>query len=160
LEGVRVLRKLSAIVTAAAAGAAVLVAGGGPAMAGTASAALPSTCSGVLRVDSFVFNPAQVARGQSSAATLTATNCTGVTQTVSETWYGRFSSTTSTGIPPGCPVYDPLPLQATFAPHAQVTRATSYLTFAGCTADRLTITVSISQGGVQLAQRNAVLAIV
>jgi hypothetical protein len=159
LEGVRVLRKLSAIVTATAAGAAVLVAGG-PAVAGTMSAARPATCSGVLRVDSFVFVPAQVARGQSSAATLTATNCTAVSQTVSETWYGRFSSTTTPGIPPGCPVYDPLPLQATFAPHAQITRATSYLTFTGCAADRLTITVSISQGGVQLAQRNAVLAIV
>lgn len=162
------LRRLFPILTAAVGGAVLLV-GTGP--AGTADAAvvsarpaspLPSICAGVLRVNSFAFDPPSVFVGKSSAGTLSATNCTGQSQAVTETWTGRFSAdpASGTGIPPGCPVFDPLPRQVTFGPHQRVATTTTYTTFTGCTATRLTVTVTITQGGTQLARTSAELAIV
>ncbi|WP_327286825.1 hypothetical protein [Streptomyces sp. NBC_01198] len=155
------LRRLFAI-PATAAGVAVLLAAGSAAPAAARpSSPPPSICSGVLRVNSFAFDPPSVFAGKSSAAALTATNCTGQSQAVAETWTGRFSSDSSsgTGIPPGCPVLDPYPRPVTFGPHERVTTSTTYTTFAGCTATRLTVTVTITQGGTQLARRSADLVI-
>ncbi|WP_333770892.1 hypothetical protein [Streptomyces sp. IBSBF 2435] len=153
------LRRLSALVTAAAAVAtATVVSAGGPAAAATPPPA-PCATSSVVRVDGLAFDPASVPAGGTSTATLAATNCTGQSRTISETWVGRFLSGTSTGIPAGCPVIDPLPRSVTFAPYAQVSTAGSYLVLAGCTADRLRLTVTLSQGGVQLASRTADLLI-
>lgn len=157
------LRTLSAIVTATAAGAAVLLTGGGPAAAldGAPQATpVPGTCSGVVRVGTLTFDPAQVARGGMSGATVKTTNCTGQSQAVTETWTGRFTSASGTGIPQGCPALDPLPRQVTLAPYAQISTTTSYLAFSGCTADRLTVTVRVTQGAVLIAQRSADLIIV
>lgn len=150
----------AALLTASAS----LAIAGGPASAataaGSAGAAVCST-SGVVVVDGFVFNPATVARGQSSAATLAAHNCTGTSQTVSETWYGRFVSATGTGIPAGCPVLDPFLRSVTFGPYAAVTTSTVYSTFAGCTATGLQITVRLtSSTGAALGQATATLNIV
>jgi hypothetical protein len=159
VEGITVLRQLSAIVTAAAAGA-VLLAGGGPASADTPPVATPpGTCSGVIGIDSLAFDPASVLPGATSDATLTATNCTTLSQSVSETWTARFSSDTGTGIPAGCPVIDPLARPVTFAPAEQVATTTGYLVPSGCTADRLTVTVAVDQNGVQLARASADLLI-
>ncbi|SHL43514.1 hypothetical protein [Actinacidiphila paucisporea] len=155
------LRRLSVLLTAAAALAtAAAVTAGGPAAAAPPTSGTPcAAASSVIRVDGFAFSPPSVPAGGSSAATLTATNCTVRSQTVNETWSGRFLSDTSTGYPTGCPVYDPLPRTVTFAPRAQVVTTTTYLTFAGCTADRLRVSVSVSQGGVVLASRTADLLI-
>lgn len=149
------------------AAAALLTASASLALAaGTASAAAsatPAVCStsSVIVIDGFVFNPATVARGQSSAATLAAHNCTGQTQVVSETWYGRYLSATGTGLPAGCPVIDPLERSVTFGPHAAVTSSTTYSTFAGCTASALQVTVSLtSSSGAALGSATATLAIV
>lgn len=161
------LRRLFPILTAAV-GSAVLLAGTGPASTADAAAVSarpasppPSICAGVLRVNSFAFDPPSVFAGKSSAATLTAKNCTGQLQAVTETWTGRFSAdpASGTGIPPGCPVFDPLPRQVTLGPHERVATTTTYTTFAGCTATRLTVTVTITQGGMQLASSSTVLAI-
>ncbi|WUH94908.1 hypothetical protein OG900_35365 [Streptomyces sp. NBC_00433] len=156
-------RRLPVLVTAAAALAtAAAVTAGGPAAAAAPPAPAsrtPCATASVIRVDSFAFDPAAVPAGGSSAATLTATNCTGQSQAISETWSGRFLSDTSTGYPTGCPVYDPLPRSVTFAPHARVSTTTTYLTFAGCTADRLRVTVSVSRGGVVLTSTTADLLI-
>ena len=155
--------RLSATVTAVAAGVTMLLAGGGPASADAPLPATPptSTCSGTvgIAIDGLAFDPPAVLPGATSDATLTATNCTDLSQSVTETWTGRFSSASGTGIPEGCPVIDPLARPVTFAPHEQVQTDTSYLVFAGCTADRLTVTVTISQNGVQLAQQSADLVI-
>lgn len=155
-------RRLSALVTAAAAVAtAAAVSAGGPA----AAAAPPTTgapCASaatVIRIDGLAFDPPSVPAGGTSTATLTATNCTGLDRTVSETWAGRFLSGSSTGYPAGCPAIDPLPRSVTFAPHEQVATSTGYLVFPGCTADRLRLTVTVSQGGVPLASRTADLLI-
>lgn len=149
------LNRVSAMVAGIAVGATMFLGGG------VASAAVPSsgTCSGVVGVDGFGFSPAVVAPGESSAATLTATNCTALPQTVSETWAGRYSSSTGTGVPAGCPIIDPLLRGVTFAPHASAATSTTYLALPGCTADRLTVTVTLSQGGVQLGRVSADLLI-
>jgi hypothetical protein len=163
VEGIDVVRKLSAIMTAAAAGAGLLMAGGGAAAADTPTAAAHpahAACSGVIRVDSFAFDPAQITRGGTATASLTATNCTRQSRAVTAAWSGRYSSASSPGIPQGCPAIDPLPRPTTFAPHERATTSMSYLTFSGCLADKLTVTVVITQGGVQLALVKADLAIV
>jgi hypothetical protein len=156
-----VFRAFSVLATAAAAAAAVAAVPAGPAAAAAppASGAPCATAAAVLRVGALTWDPPSVPAGGTSAATLTATNCTGQDQTVSETWSGRFLSGSSTGIPSGCPAVDPLPRTVTFAPHARVATTTSYLVFPGCTADRLRLTVTVSQGAVQLASRTADLII-
>ena len=143
-----------------AAGATVLLTGVGPAWAAAPSSATPpSACSGVLRVDGFVFSPATVLPGGSSTAALTATNCTAQAQTVTEQWTGRFSSLTSTGVPVGCPVIDPLLRSQVFAADAQATSSTTYVIPTGCAADQLTVTVQLAQGGTLLGTATAVLTI-
>ncbi|MFG1806758.1 hypothetical protein [Streptomyces sp. NPDC049040] len=153
------LRRLPALVTAAAA----LAAGTAVSAAGPAAAAAPSTpcatAASVVRIDGLAFDPPSVAPGGTSAATLTATNCTGRALTLGTTWSGRFLSDTSSGIPAGCPAVDPLPRPVTFAPHERVSVTTGYLVLAGCTADRLRLTVTLSRDGVALAGRTADLLI-
>ncbi|GAA1253738.1 hypothetical protein GCM10009665_50510 [Kitasatospora nipponensis] len=153
------LRRLS-FATAAAAASTALLAGAGPAMAAAdpAASATARACSGVVQINSLAFQPAQVSPGQGSTATLTATNCTGQAQTVSETWYGRFTSATG-GFPQGCPVVDPFLRTVAFAAHQRVAASTSYLVLAGCQASAFTVTVTLSQNGVQLGQASAVLTI-
>lgn len=160
------LRRLLATMSAAA-GGAILLAGAGPATAAGATAVpaplaapRPSLCSGVLRVNSFAFDPPSVSAGQSSGAVLTVRNCTGQTQAVTETWTGRFSTGTGTGIPPGCPALDPFPRPVTLTPHQRNTTTTTYIAFTGCAATHLTVTVTITQGATQLAHVSADLTIV
>ncbi|MEV6010506.1 hypothetical protein AB0M29_27275 [Streptomyces sp. NPDC051976] len=153
------LRRLSALL-AAAAGATVLLAGGPVAAAAPAAVtAPPATCSGVVRINSLAFSPAQVAPGQTSQAALTATNCTGVTQAVTETWTARWGADASGGVPQGCPILDPFLRSVSFAPYTRVTTSTGYLVLSGCTADRLTVTVTLRQGTTLLGQRSADLVI-
>lgn len=158
-KGPDVPRQLPVLVTAAVAAA---VSAGVPATAAAppTSAAPCATGAPVVRIDGLAFNPPSVTAGGTSAATLTATNCTGQSQTVSATWAGRFlSDDPSTGYPAGCPVVDPLAPSVAFAPYAQVATTTAYLVFPGCTADRFRLTVTLSQGGVLLDSRTAELLI-
>lgn len=155
----RTIGTAAALLTASASLALATGTASAAASAGT-GAAVCSTSS-VVVIDGFAFSPATVARGQSSAATLAAHNCTGTSQTVSETWYGKFVSGTGTGIPAGCPVLDPFLRSVTFGPHAAVTTSTVYSTFAGCTATGLQITVKLaSSTGAALGQATATLNIV
>lgn len=147
---------LPALAVAAAALAATVAGAGTPA----AAAVPPTPCPAPVVLGGLAFDPPSVVAGGTSQATLTTTNCTGQTQTVSQTWTGRFLSGSSTGIPAGCPAIDPLPRSVALAPHAQVRTTTGYLVFAGCTADRLRLTVTVSQGGVPLGSRTADLLIV
>lgn len=159
-KGIDVPRRLFACLTAAAAaGAAVLVAGGGQAMAAGTLSPTPCATATEIRIDGLAFNPPQVFPGKSSTATLTATNCTAASQTVAEQWSGTWLSATSSGIPSGCPVIDPLLRSVVFAPHQQVATSTTYTVPAGCTADALRVTVRLTQGGTLLGQRSADLII-
>ncbi|MFC1432434.1 hypothetical protein ACEZDB_17430 [Streptacidiphilus sp. N1-3] len=117
----------------------------------------PTACAGVVRITAFAFHPSQVPPGQTSPAVLTVKNCTGVSQTVNETWLGRFSGS-STGAPSACPVLDPFLRPVTIAAHGTNSTSTTYSSPSGCTPAQLAVTVTItSQSGTQLAQQTAVL---
>jgi hypothetical protein len=143
---------------------AIAIAGGlMAATTGGASAAVPSaactTSSAVIEIESFAFNPASIPPGGMSTATLTALNCTGQPQVITELWYGRFTGP-GAGIPPGCPAIDPLVMSAALLPHGTVSSHIAYLVPASCTASQLVITVDISgPSGGMLAQGTAVLTI-
>ena len=139
----------------------LLTAGAGVATAGVPRANAPAAtaCSGTVRITAFAFHPAEVAPGGSSPAALTAKNCTATSQTVSETWYGRFSAPTA-GFPTGCPVLDPFLRSVVLAPRAKVTTTTTYSVPTGCTATQLAVTVTVTdQTGTVLAQQTADLRI-
>ena len=139
--------------------AAGLVAVGGTSASAATPAAQPATCSGTIHITSFAFQPSTVAPGQSSAATLATRNCTAQTVQANSYWFGTWVGST-TGIPAGCPVIDPLPRAVTFAPYARTTLSTSYLVFPSCTATALQVTVRIvGSGGATLASRTATLTI-
>ena len=126
--------------------ALMIITGGGltvTAVSGTAVAST-SACpvSAVIEIAHFAFNPATVSPGQSSTATLTAVNCTDQSQQTSETWSGRFVGL-STGIPPGCPVIDPIAFAVTFPPNGTVSTSETYLVPPSCTATQLIVTANI-----------------
>jgi hypothetical protein len=62
-----------------------------PAVAATPAQACP--VSTVIEIEHFAFDPAAIPPGGSSTATLTALNCTDLTQQTTETWSGRFVGT-------------------------------------------------------------------
>ncbi|HEY4455919.1 MAG TPA: hypothetical protein VGN81_16525 [Pseudonocardiaceae bacterium] len=116
------------------------------------------SCTGIVQITRFAFNPSSVSPGDSSTANLSARNCTSASQQTTATWFGRFIGA-STGIPTGCPVLDPLPQPATFAPYGTFHSSVGYLVPASCTASQLQITVQIQQSGTVLAQQSTNLAI-
>jgi hypothetical protein len=147
------------VTAAAAACAAVLVATGGQAVAASPATPPPTDCIQVIRINSLAFDPAEVSPGGFSDAVLTATNCTGLSQDVTEQWSGRWLAASATGLPTGCPVIDPLIRRVAFEPYAQVSTDLGYTVFPGCTADVLRVTVTLSEAGTQLAQASANLII-
>jgi hypothetical protein len=116
-------------------------------------------CTGVVQITQFAFTPSAVAPGGTGTAAVTARNCTAVAQQTTAVWTGVFSGAT-TGLPPGCPVIDPLAQSADFAPYGTYQGQVGYLVFSGCTASRLTVTVRFEQNGAVLAQGSAVLNII
>jgi hypothetical protein len=132
------------------------------AVSGTAAAS-PSVCSvssDVIQIASFAFNPSAVVPGGSSTATLTAVNCTDESQQTNQTWSGRFVGS-STGIPPGCPVIDPISLPVTFPPNGTVSSDVTYSVPSSCTASQLVVTADIyGSNGALLAEGTAILEIV
>jgi hypothetical protein len=157
-----VLRKVLTAATVLIAPAALLAGLPGSAAAASAGSGgtVPPACTGVIQIQKFAFDPAAVAAGGSSTATLVARNCTAQTQDTTETWFGSFVDAAGT-LPPGCPVIDPLAKPADFAPNGEVTASVGYLVFSGCEATELQITVRItSSAGVLLTQGVADLAII
>jgi hypothetical protein len=129
---------------------------------GTASAAPAQACavSTVIEITNFSFNPSAVPPGKSSTATLSTVNCTNQPQQTSEIWSGRFVGT-STGIPPGCPVIDPIAIGVNYPPLGFESTSVGYLVPQSCTATQLIVTVTIDgNNGVVLARGQAVLNII
>jgi hypothetical protein len=160
-EGNVVLHRAFRAAATVLAPAALLVAAAGTAAATTPLPAklAPSACGGIIEISQLAFSPATVARGQSSTAGLVARNCTGTSQQTTETWLGSFIGSAA-GIPPGCPVIDPLAQQADFPAHGQLSSSVGYTVFSSCTAIELQVTVKItSSTGTLLAQQTATLAI-
>ena len=162
----RISTALPKTLTTVALSTGLLFAAGGVAAASTSPSAMspgssPTVlCAGGIVVDSFAFYPPQVAPGQSSSAVLGVTNCTTTTLATTQTWVGRFIGASTSGIPAGCPVIDPLLRSVTMPPQAEVSTETGYLVLSSCTAVELQITVTIrGTGGTTLAVATAVLRI-
>jgi hypothetical protein len=159
------LRRYFATAATVAVTSGMLLAAGPAASAATAApgpVAPPAACvtSAVITVDSFDFSPAQVAPGQSSTANLVTTNCTGVAQQTEQTWVGQYVSTSTTGLPSGCPVIDPLARSVDYTPYQEVLTSGSYLALSGCTANELKVTVRISgSNGALINEATAILQI-
>ncbi|MFG2040948.1 hypothetical protein [Dactylosporangium sp. NPDC048998] len=144
---------------AVAALAALCTTGAALAVTTPAHAADPA-CTSTIRIASMTWSPPQVTAGQGSTLTLVAQNCTSTSQQVSLFTYGRFLGA-GQGIPPGCPVIDPLPpRQITIAAGATYKATSGYGTLATCTATRLQVTAQLSIGGTTVASGSADLAIV
>ena len=144
------MRRILAVAATFAVAAGVLVLG-----TITATAA---TCTGTVQIDSFAFNPPAVNAGQSSTATVVAENCTGQPIQAFATWSARYTGS-GTGIPPGCPVIDPVQLNLALPANGQGTSSLGFSTFAMCSATGLQAMVTISSGGVTLATQTATLTI-
>ena len=141
--------------------AGVVSAGSAEIAAAATAPTSPAVCTSaqIIQITQLAFHPPTVTPGQSSSALLSAANCTNQTQQTSVIWSGRFLGT-STGIPPGCPVIDPIALSMSFAPYAQLTASVGYLVPASCTATDLRVTVQIYKQGALLTQRSADLTII
>jgi len=124
--------------------------------------AVPRACavsSQTIQITGLVFQPPTVAPGQTSQATVSAVNCTAVSQQASAEWLGRFVGS-APGIPAGCPVLDPLLQPMNFPPRGRLTGTVGYLVPGSCTATGLVVTVEILQNGTVVTQRSAQLTIV
>jgi hypothetical protein len=139
--------------------AATLLAIGMAGAAHGASAAATATCTNGVQIDSFTFTPPSVPAGQLSTATLVVESCTGASQPDSTMWYGRFMSS-GTGIPAGCPVFDPLILPTNIPASGTASSSLGFLVPTSCTATSLQVTATVrSAAGVTLVTATASLAI-
>ena len=139
--------------------ALVLAGAGSAAAAAHSSGSAAASCAGTIQIDSFAFSTPVVTAGQLASAKVTATNCTAQPVTATVQAYGRFFGPTGNALPPGCPVVDPIAMNATFAANGQYTNTFGTLTFSGCTAASYTEYVSFSVGGAIVASASATVAI-
>lgn len=94
---------LTAVIAAAVPFGALLA----PGAANAATATPCSSSSTPIVIDSLTFNPPSVPAGGTSTLTLTLTNCTNAAVQGQTIWFGKYTGP-GTGIPPGCPVIDPI----------------------------------------------------
>jgi len=145
-----------------AAAIAAMVPSGAVLAAGAANAATTPACSGVIAIEHFAFYPPSVPVGQVSTLNLVARNCTNQTLQGETTWYGSFTWPGG-GLPPGCPVIDPVALPYSMAPGSLYTTSVGYEDpIAGCEATGLQVTVKFSAEGYTgvVAQATATLNII
>ena len=151
------LRKLLLVAVIAA-----MMPSGAALAAGTANAATTSTCSGVIDIDLFAFDPPSVPVGEPSTLNLVAQNCTNQTLHGNTIWYGRFTWPGG-GLPPGCPVIDPIARPYSMAPGGVYTTDQEYEDpIAGCEATGLQATVEFTAEGYSgvVAEATATLNII
>jgi hypothetical protein len=151
------LRKLLLVAVMAA-----MMPSGAILVTGAADAATTATCSGVIDIEQFAFNPPSVPVGQPSTLNLVAQNCTSQTLRGETIWYGRFTWPGG-GLPPGCPVIDPIAVPYSMAPGVLYTTSREYEDpIAGCEATGLQVTVEFSAEGYTgvVAQATATLNII
>jgi hypothetical protein len=157
VKGEFMLRKLLLVAVIAA-----MVPSGAVLTAGAANAATTSACSGVIDIEQFAFNPPSVPVGQVSTLNLVAQNCTNQTLQGQTIWYGRFTWPGG-GLPPGCPVIDPIAVPYSMGPGSLYTTSRGYEDpIAGCEATGLQVTVEFSAEGYSgvVAQASATLNII
>jgi hypothetical protein len=117
---------------------------------GTANAAnAPAAgCTNGIAISQFSFNPATVPVGQTSTLTLVLQNCSSQTVQGQSFWTSTFTWA-GTGLPPGCPVSDPVAFSYKIAPGGTST-ATLGLgdPIASCQATGVQATVYVSVNGI------------
>jgi Cellulose binding domain len=136
-------RLLSAAVTVAA------IAGGTAGLPGAAQAATAApACTGTVAISQFAFSPPSVPAGQTATLSLVLQNCTSQAIQGQTTWFGHFTWPGG-GIPPGCPVIDPIAFPYSIAPGASYsTSEQEGDTLQGCQATGLQSTVNVTVNNV------------
>jgi hypothetical protein len=123
----------------------------GAALAGTAPAfAGDSGCTGTIRITSLSWSPPQVRRGQGSALTLVARNCTGRPLPGTLAYTARWLTATP-GWPQGCPIYDPTPPMPVTITAPTYTATQRFGTILNCAATGFQLTAILSAGGTSVA---------
>ena len=151
------LRKLLLVAAVAA-----MMPSGAMLATGKANAATTAACSGVIDIGYFAFSPPSVPVGEPSTLNLVAQNCTSQTLQGESIWSGRFTWPGG-GLPPGCPVIDPIAQPYSMAPGVLYTTSRAYEDpIAGCEATGLQVTVEFSAEGYSgvVAQATATLTII
>lgn len=114
----------------------------------------PCPTNGIV-VDQFFFNPGTVAPNQNSTLTLVLQNCSNQAAQGESSWYPKYTWS-GTGLPPGCPVFDPIQFSYSTAPGAT---STSTLALgdnaAGCLATGIQVTANVYENGVTAAVATA-----
>jgi Cellulose binding domain len=128
--------------------ASVNVNGAGTVTTVSATLQFSATCVNGIAIKQFSFSPASVPAGQTSTLTLVLANCTSQTIQGNTSWYGHYTWAGS-GIPPGCPVIDPIAFPYTITPGGTYTQTEQEGdTIEGCQATGLTANVNVSVDGV------------
>jgi hypothetical protein len=133
----------------------VNVNGAGTVTTVTATLQFNAACANGIAISQFSFSPGTVPAGQTSTLTLVLRNCTNQTVQGSSTWYPTFTWA-GTGLPPGCPVMDPVSFNYSMAPGGTST-ATLGLgdPIASCRATGIQATVNVYVNGVTGAAATA-----
>jgi hypothetical protein len=112
-----------------------------------------------MQILSYQFDPATVAPGQSSVVTVVAENCGTTPLSTLMTWTTQMSWPIG-GIPPGCPILDPVLRPVTIPAVGKVSQGVGYAIPANCLGTLLRVTVRIAlTDGTTLASRTAELTI-
>jgi hypothetical protein len=126
----------------------VNVNGAGTVTTVTATLQFSAACTDGIAISQFAFSPVTVPVGQTSTLTLVLRNCTSQALQGSSTWQPAFTGA-GTGLPPGCPVLDPVSFSYSMAPGSTST-ATLGLgdPIASCQATGIQATVNVLVNGV------------
>jgi hypothetical protein len=114
----------------------------------TATLQFNAACTNGIAINQFSFSPGTVAPVQTPTLTLVLQNCTSQTVQGSSTWSFKFTWA-GTGLPPGCPVLDPVAFSYSMAPGGTSTASLGLDDpIASCLATGLQATVNVSENGV------------
>jgi hypothetical protein len=116
----------------------------------TVSATLQfSACTNGIAINQLSFNPATVPVGQTSTLTLVLQDCGSQPVQGFTTWMSAFTWAGGTGLPPGCPVSDPVAFSYSLAPGGTTTETLGLGDpIASCEATGIKATVNVSVNGV------------
>jgi hypothetical protein len=107
-----------------------------------------AACTNGVAINQFSFSPASVPVGQTSTLTLVLRNCGTQAVQGSSIWTSAFTWA-GTGLPPGCPVSDPVSFSYSLAPGATTTQTLGLGDpIASCQATGIQATVNVSVNGV------------
>jgi hypothetical protein len=107
-----------------------------------------AACTNGIAINQFSFNPASVPVGQTSTLTLVLQNCGSQAVQGSSIWQPTFTWS-GTGLPPGCPVMDPVSFSYSLQPGATTTQTLGLDDpIASCLATGIKATVNVTVSGV------------